>query len=107
MEYLALGWEGLAHARNGDWRTAEQSIDRGLALAPEVAFLWYEKAIYAGQQGRSTAAHEAMIKVRQLEPAVTLAFWEVRFGRWFVNSPTLDEFLARVRAVWDETDGAP
>ena len=106
LEYLALGWEGLAHARNGDWRTAEQSIDRGLALAPEVAFLWYEKAIYAGQQGRSTAAHEAMIKVRQLEPAVTLAFWEVRFGRWLVNSPNLDEVLARVRALWEETEGS-
>ena len=102
-EYLSHTWHSNAHIRAGRWEEAMRAVDRALALNPDFSLALAAKAFLCRRDGRVGEARDLLLRVRQAEPAATLAIWELRIRRRFVRNPVVEELLAHLRALWAET----
>jgi TolB-like protein/Flp pilus assembly protein TadD len=104
--HYAWNWVGSAHLQLGDLAAAESAYDASLALNPEGAYVYCNKALAVRQPGRTDKAPELMLEARRRDSSATLELWELRFTRWNPKGPVLDALLAQLRALWAETEGA-
>lgn len=104
LAYQVFAWIGGAHVLNHDLAAAEMAFDRSLELEPNSSFVWLHKAIIASLQHRPDEAQKMMITARQLEPAATLALWELRLKRWSPAGSVLHETLDQLARLWAKTE---
>ncbi len=100
---LNFALQGLAHVLAGQRSEAIVAFDRSLALDPTYPVpLWF-KALILHADGRAEEAREALLRVREMEPAGTLAVWELNINRIFARSPLRQPFLQHLRALWAQS----
>ena len=102
--HYAWSWLGAAHHQLGDLAAAELAYNQSIALNPEAAYNYCHKALALRQLGRAGEARELMREARQREPAALLELWELRYTRWNVAGPALDDLRSHLRALWAETE---
>ena len=103
--YYVKIWHANALIRAGRWDEAEASYDEGLAIAPDFAIGQYHKAMFCWRDGRKPQGRRIVATLR----AGGMDYATVRniFERAFIGSPTFDEMMTDVEALWAETETAP
>ena len=103
--YYVKIWHANALIRAGRWDEAEASYDEGLAIAPDFAIGQYHKAMFCWRDGRKPQGRRIVATLR----AGGMDYATVRniFERAFIGSPTFDEMMTAVEALWAETETAP
>ncbi|MEP7311181.1 MAG: tetratricopeptide repeat protein, partial [Pseudomonadota bacterium] len=96
--------QGGANIRAGRWSDAAIALDKALALYPDFPLALMLKAIVYHREGRTDEARELLQHTRRVDKVGTLAVWEWNINRHFVRSPNLDEMLALLRSLWEETE---
>jgi len=104
--YLSHTWQGNAHIRAGRWAEAMIAIDRALALNPDFGLALTGKAFLCSRDANAAEARDLIVHARQVEPAVTLALWELRMRRRFVRNPIVEEVVQHLRTLWAATEPA-
>jgi TolB-like protein/Tfp pilus assembly protein PilF len=99
-----FGLQGFAHASAGRRLEALAAFDRSLALDPTYPVPLIFKALILHADGRAEEAREAWLRVREAEPAGTLAVWELAVNRILARSPLRQEFLHHLRALWAQSE---
>lgn len=102
--FASFTWRGSAFVRAGNWEEAERAYAQATRLNPAAAASYLGESFAASFNGRSERAIQLMDKVRQLEPRVPLAAWELGMRRWFANCPSIDQLLTRIRDLWSEAE---
>ncbi len=98
--------QGLAHLLAGRWTEAITAMDRALALHLGHPGALITKAVMYHRDGRAADARELLRRMRQAEPASTLAVWERGFTRALARSPVREELLQLLRSLWSEAEFA-
>jgi TolB-like protein/Tfp pilus assembly protein PilF len=105
VKVLGLVMLGIACLLEGQPVEAEAALDRALGLHPDshVALKW--KAIVAAHRGQEAQAIDAVRRLREVEPSMSIDqhVWQI------VRSPKLAERttqeVATLRRLWDATGG--
>ncbi len=101
---LNFALQGLAHVLAGQRSEAIVAFDRALALDPTYPVPLGLKALILHADGRVDEGREALLRVREVEPAGTLAVWELNINRIFARSPLRQVFLQHLRALWAQSE---
>lgn len=104
-QHYAYSWSCLFYLQKGDHASAEAACDYTLAQNPSGPTGLLLKAVIASLAGRAEEARDRIREVRRHEPGTSLGMWELRFQRYWPAGPTLDTFLATLRALWPDTEG--
>ncbi|HSZ50830.1 MAG TPA: TIR domain-containing protein [Caulobacteraceae bacterium] len=104
--WLSMLWRAIAHVRAGRWDVALLVYDDILELAPDNATPQMSRAICCAHLGRMDKARADFALARKLEPATSVAVWELRHGRAYIGSPRRDEFISQFRELWSEAEVA-
>ena len=99
--FYVKAWQANALIRAGRWAEAEQLYDACLAISPEFTIGQYHKGMFCWRNGRKEQARAIVAGLR----AGGLDYGTMRrvFVRAFINSPTFEEMMAAVEALWSET----
>ncbi|HEY1926979.1 MAG TPA: TIR domain-containing protein [Caulobacteraceae bacterium] len=104
--WLSMLWRAIAHVRAGRWDVALLVYDDILELAPDNATPQMSRAICCARLGRTDEARASLAQSRKLEPATSLAVWELRHGRAYIGSPQRAEFISQLRDLWSDAEVA-
>jgi TolB-like protein len=104
--WLSMLWRAIAHVRAGRWDVALSVYDDILILAPDNATPQMARAVCCAHLGRMDEARAALAQSRKLEPDTSLAVWELRHGRAYVDSSRREEFMSLMRELWSEAEVA-
>jgi len=85
----------LAAEKNVDVATAEQMLDRAIALKPDASLAYYYRGVLEKTRGRPQAALEAFTRVLQLNPSYAPAYAQV--GHVLSRIGQLNEAMDHVR----------
>jgi TolB-like protein len=102
--YYVKAWHANALIRAGRWAEGEAVYDQCLALAPDFAIGQYHKAMFCWRDGREAQG----IRIVDTLRAGGMDFGLVHrvFVRAFANSPTFDDMMAAVEAVWTRSEAS-
>ncbi|MEY2853471.1 MAG: hypothetical protein RL030_603, partial [Pseudomonadota bacterium] len=101
MNYMAMGYKGLAHFLAGRYEQALQAVEEALELYPYM-FALKDKAVYCEKLGRHEDAREAIRQLRAAEPSLTLESME-RSNALTFGPETAQDMSQTFRKVWLET----
>ena len=100
--YWVKAWHANALIRAGRWDEAEASYDECLSIAPDFAIGQYHKAMFCWRDGRKEQGRKIIASLR--EGGMNRDAARRLFVRVFQNSPTYDEMMTAVDAVWAEAE---
>jgi tetratricopeptide (TPR) repeat protein len=103
--YLGLGHKSLAYFQAGRYEQALQAVEQSLLLFPQV-FLLKDKAVCCEKLGRHEDARDAVRRLREAEPSMTLENIE-RANALVFAAVTAADMNAAFRKVWLEAPLAP
>ncbi len=98
--------QGVAHVLAVRWPEAIAAFDRTLALNPRYPVALILRALILHKDGRAEEALGELLRVRQAEPAGTLAVWELGIKRMFGHSPLQQELMQHLHALWAQSESA-
>lgn len=99
-------WRGAAHVRAGDWEAAARAYAQATQINPGATSGYLGEAFVAAQTGRADEARALMIRVRQLEPKMSLVDWERIVARGLAGNPLAEAVIHHIRTLWDQAEGA-
>ncbi|WP_182911883.1 TIR domain-containing protein [Sphingomonas cavernae] len=95
-------WRGAAHVRGGDWDAAARAYAQATQINPGATSGYLGEAFVAARTGSDDEARALMIRVRQLEPKMSLADWERIIRRGLAGNPVGDAVIQHIRDLWKQ-----
>jgi TolB-like protein len=99
MSFLTFSLQGLAHFGAGRYEEALQALDNALLRNPLFPYALKDRPVLLARLGRLDEAREAVRKLRQTYPAMTLETIELQNSRAWLPR-IAEEMNATLRSIW-------